>query len=339
MPRRSRKLSGKIRPDPAAGRSEVVRAVAAGEPFAALRERVSSAGPDPAECAGLWGCAGALVLAALAGETARTVLVACPGAEDAERLEEDLTGFSPLEVRGFPAWDVLPGETDEPESDCLAARLAALEALRRAADDEEPAVVVAPAAALMQPVPRPEKLFRGQMELRTGARLERGRLLVWLAQRGYERVPAVASPGEFAVRGGIVDVFPLFSAAGCRVEFGDDRVESLREFDPESQRSTGAITSVRLAGLDRAAAFRGAEASLLDYLPADGLLAVSEPEDLASHAELYAAGFTERAGRRAPSVEGLRARLGAVPGRLVLRRIGSDEPGEIDFGAASLERL
>ncbi len=341
MPGRSRKPPSAL-PEPeerGGGRMEIVRAIAAGDFAAGLLDRLKSGGAQAVECAGLWGSAGALLLAALGRGLARSVLVACPGADEAERLEEDLAAFSTVEVHGFPAWDVLPGESDEPESDCLAARLGALEGLRRAADDGEPVVVVAPAAALMQPVPRPEKLFRGQRELRSGQMLDRGELLHWLAERGYERVPACSAPGEFAVRGGIVDVFPLFSSAGCRVELGDQRVESLREFDPESQRSTAPISSVRLAGLDRAAAFSGAEASLFDYLPAGGLLAVFEPEDIRAHAELYAAGFTGRPGRRVPSVEAFASRLEGVPGRLVLRRVGTDAPGELDFGARSLERL
>ncbi len=339
MARRRKKLSAPIAADPVGGRSEIVSAVCQGEFFAELVARLGPGGKKTPQCAGLWGCAGALLLAGLARELGGTVLLACPGADEAERLEEDLIAFSPVEVHGFPAWDVLPGEAEEPESDCLAGRLGALEALRRASDDDEPAIIVAPAAALMQPVPRPERLFRGQLELRTGGRIERSRLLTWLTERGYERVPAVAAPGDFSVRGGIVDVFPLFSAAGCRVEFGDDRVESLREFDPETQRSTGAITSVRLAGLDRAAAFTGAEASLLDYLPSGGMLVVIEPEDLASHAELYAAGFTGRGKRQPPSVEGLERRFASATRRLTMRRVGTDESGELDFGAHSLERL
>ncbi len=339
MTRRSRQLSAPIPAAPASGRLDIARRVCSGELFAGLLQHLGRDATEPVRCGGLWGCAAALLLAGLARELASTVLVACPGANEAERLEEDLTAFSPMEVRGFPAWDVLPGEIEEPESDCLAGRLGALEALRRATDGQEPAIVVTPAAALMQPAPRPGRLFRGQLEVRTGGQLERARLMAWLAERGYERVPAVAAPGEFAVRGGIVDVFPLFSAAGCRIEFGDDRIESLREFDPDSQRSTGSVTSVRLAGLDRAAAFSGAEASLLDYLPPGGLLVVVEPEDLASHAELYAAGFTGRGKRKSPSLADLKRRLELAPRRLILRRVGTEEPGELDFGARSLERL
>jgi len=339
MVRPGKKLSQPIAADTAASRSQIVDAVCRWELFAGLLDRLQNGGGEAPQCGGLWGCAGALLLAGLARELGSTVLVACPGSDEAERIEEDLIAFSPVEVRGFPAWDVLPGEAEEPESDCLAGRLGALEALRRAGDDEEPGIVVAPAAALMQPVPRPERLFRGRLELRTGGRIERGRLLAWLTERGYERTPAVSAPGDFAVRGGIVDVYPLFSAAGCRVEFGDDRLESLREFDPETQRSTGTISSLLLAGLDRAAAFTGAEASLLDYLPPGGLLAVVEPEDLASHAELYAAGFTGRGKLRPPSTGDLQRRLVSVARRLIVRRVGAGDPGEFDFGARSLERL
>jgi len=265
--------------------------------------------------------------------------VVCPGAEEAEALEEDLVSFSAAAVRRFPAWDVLPGEAAEPEAETLTARLLALDALRRAASGCEPAVVVAPAAALMQSVPRPEALSASERELRPGQVAERGELLSWLARNGYERSPAVESPGEFALRGGILDVFPLLGGAAVRLEFADDRLESLREFDPGTQRSSGALPAVRLAGMVRGRETAGGTASLLDYLPAGGILALLEPEGIRQHAELYAAGFTDRPGRRAPSAVKLLERLGAVPGRIELRRVGAGGGDELDLGARSLERL
>jgi transcription-repair coupling factor (superfamily II helicase) len=338
------------RDDPSASRLELVRRVGGSAFLDRLRTALTSSprspNPEPGPLnpavavGGLWGSAPALVLAALVARQQRSALLVCPGAEEAEALEEDLASFSAAAVRRFPAWDVLPGEAEEPEAQTLTERLLALDVLRRAAAPSgEPAIVTAPAAALMQGVPGPEALSTAERELRPGQSVERGELLAWLAHNGYERAAAVESPGEFALRGGILDVFPLLGGLPVRVEFADDRTESLRQFDPGTQRSSAALAAVRLAGVARGRGAVAGIASLLDYLPADGLLALLEPEGIAEHARLYASGFTDRPGRKGPSAEELLGRLASVPGRLELRRVGTGSDGELDFGARSLERL
>jgi transcription-repair coupling factor (superfamily II helicase) len=322
-------------------RSEILNLLSKTDIFAQI---LNSIGPAAqVEISGLWGSAGALLLAAISRKINSTILVACSGSEEADRLEDDLASFCPREVLSFPAWDVLPGESEQPERECLNARLCVLEALNRSrssndSDPTEAPVIIAPASALMQPVPRPEKLFQGQLELRPGLQIERENLLKWLTDKGYQRAASVVDHGHFAIRGGILDVFPLFADSACRVEFDDDRVDNLRSFDPETQRSTGTVNAVRITGLNRDASLGQSSASLLDYLPPDGLLVVSEPEDLLAHARLYAAGFTGNL-KKKPDPKKLMLLLEKIFPRLNLRSTSPESDWQLDFGATSLERL
>jgi transcription-repair coupling factor (superfamily II helicase) len=273
-------------------------------------------GGKHARATGLWGASGAFLLAALAEELDRPLLAVAPTPEEADRLEDDLSTF--LDETGrmvlpFPAYDVLPTETESPEMPVLSARLTAL---RRMKEGAKPApVVVAPASALLQPVPAPEALHETELVLRTGEEIGFERLVEWLFERGLERVPAVAGRGEFAVRGGIVDVFPLFSDSlvsdsgeggraaerPVRIEFDGERIEPMRTFDPATQRSVAETGEFHVPGIERARALDpytfGRPGTVAQHLAPDALVAVAEPGEVERSAELYEACL--EAGRQA----------------------------------------
>ncbi len=167
------------------------------------------------------------------------------------RFAAALTFFHPeIETLTFPAWDCLPYDRVSPNSEILSRRIDTLTRLAAAPDPnpnpqagkrrEGALVLLTTVNALVQLVP-PRRLFDGRvLTLRPGGRIGLDRLQSFFRNNGYIRTDTVREPGEFAVRGGIVDLYPAGAAQPLRLDFFGDAVESIRTFDPLSQRSTGA---------------------------------------------------------------------------------------------------
>ncbi len=191
---------------------------------------------------GLQGGAHAFVLSLLAERVQLPMLIVVAGAREAENLYDDLHFFlgadpsaDPLRSRLhlFPSWEVLPFENLSPHPENIAGRLEGLYKLV-----EEPApILIATPAALMQRVLPKEALKRSYLYLVAGQDLTRDMLLEHLVQWGFQNVPLVEERGDFSVRGGIVDVFSPAYARPLRLEFDGDRLESIREFNPSTQRT------------------------------------------------------------------------------------------------------
>ena len=191
---------------------------------------------------GLQGGARALVLSLIAARARRPILIVTPGARDAENLYEDLNFFlgaeaaaAPLQnrVHLFPSWEVLPFENLSPHPENIAGRL---EGLYKLVEEPAPILIASP-AALMQRVIAKEALRRSYLYLVAGQDLARETLLEHLVQWGFQNVPLVEERGDFSVRGGIVDLFSPGYGRPLRLEFDGDRLDSIREFNPSSQRS------------------------------------------------------------------------------------------------------
>ncbi len=208
---------------------------------------------------GLVGASRAALLAALDNELPFPRLIVAPGAEEAAAFHDDLVHFlsereglsdapGAEEVLEFPAFDATLPDARARERGRLAARTGVLEAL--AAGSAR--YIVASLAAVLQPVPSPQILAAGTLLLRTGQALDMGEVGGRLAAAGFARVPMVEATGEWSQRGGIVDIHPRGLEFPLRVElFGDD-VESLRVFDPISQRSVETLESVAVPLLSAA---------------------------------------------------------------------------------------
>jgi transcription-repair coupling factor (superfamily II helicase) len=165
------------------------------------------------------------------------------------RLTAGLEFFGPdLEVVTLPAWDCLPYDRVSPHRDILARRVAALTRLiGRDADDSRPFLLVTTVNALVQRLP-PRDAFRGRVLARSaGETLEPDELTAFLAGNGYLRSDSVSEPGEYAVRGGLVDVFPPTAAQPLRLDFFGDELESIRSFDPLTQRTTATGREILLS--------------------------------------------------------------------------------------------
>jgi transcription-repair coupling factor (superfamily II helicase) len=157
------------------------------------------------------------------------------------RFAEALAFFHPeLNTLTFPAWDCLPYDRVSPNGEITSRRIDTL--TRLAGDTEQtPLIVLTTVNALVQRVP-PRQLFDGRvLALGPGGRIPLDRLQSFFRNNGYMRTDTVREPGEFAVRGGIVDLFPAGAAQPIRLDFFGDTLESLRSFDPLTQRSTGTL--------------------------------------------------------------------------------------------------
>jgi transcription-repair coupling factor (superfamily II helicase) len=192
------------------------------------------------------GSADALLLARHAQQQhAQQRLVAIITAEpaDTQRLEDELAFFAPdLRIAVFPDWETLPYDTFSPHQDLISERLATLWRMRQGEVD----VVLMPASTALVRLAPPSFLAAYTFHFKQKERLNEASLKAQLTLAGYSHVSQVVSPGEYAVRGGLIDLFPMGSAVPYRVDLFGDEVDSIRTFDPDSQRSLYPVPEVRL---------------------------------------------------------------------------------------------
>ena len=164
----------------------------------------------------------------------------------AHQVESDLLTLlgndASLPVVPFPDWETLPYDRFSPHPDIISQRLAALQRLPQL----ERGIVVVPVQTLLQRLPPLRYIAGGSFDLATGQRLDLDAEKRRLESAGYRNVPQVLDPGDFAVRGGLLDVYPMGADAPLRIEMLDDEIDSIRRFDPESQRSLDRIEAVRM---------------------------------------------------------------------------------------------
>jgi len=200
------------------------------------------------------GSADALLLARLAqAQAAEQRLLAIVTAEpgDAQRLADELPFFAPeLQVTLFPDWETLPYDTFSPHQDLISERLATLWRIqtRLKAGAEGPGlhVVLLPATTALNRLAPPSFLAGTTFVFKQKQRLDEAALKAQLTLAGYNHVSQVVSPGEYAVRGGLIDLYPMGSPVPYRVDLFDNEVDSIRTFDPDTQRSLYPVPEVRL---------------------------------------------------------------------------------------------
>ncbi|HEX8261742.1 MAG TPA: transcription-repair coupling factor, partial [Allosphingosinicella sp.] len=167
----------------------------------------------------------------------RAVFVA-PDEAAMRHLQDAAAYFAPeLEVLAFPAWDCLPYDRASPSLRASSERLATLHALQRKAG--KPQLLVTTVNAVTQRTLTPFRVRQLVARLAPGERIDMARLSALLSANGYHRTDTVQDAGEYAVRGGIVDLFPAGESEGLRLDFFGDEIESVRRFDPATQRTTG----------------------------------------------------------------------------------------------------
>lgn len=194
---------------------------------------------------GLSGSALWLAVAEAARRHRGVSLLITPDTQTAERLEQEMNFFlagEDLPTLSLPDWETLPYDVFSPHEDIVSRRLETLyhlPALRRGA-------LIIPVTTLMQRLPPRAWLQSECLMLQQGERIDRDKLREGFEQAGYQHVSQVMEHGEYAVRGALMDVYPMGSDAPYRIDLLDDEIETIRTFDPETQRSRETIQEVRL---------------------------------------------------------------------------------------------
>lgn len=194
--------------------------------------------------------ADALLLAQIAQrehESHKPTAIICANAADAARLLEEIPFFAPaLRCALFPDWETLPYDSFSPHQDLISERLATLWRIRTRDHAQGADVVLMPATTALYRLAPASFLAAYTFSFTQGQRLDEAQLRAQLTLAGYQHVSQVISPGEYAVRGGLMDLFPTGSDVPYRIDLFDEEIDSIRVFDPETQRSLHAVQEVRL---------------------------------------------------------------------------------------------
>ncbi|CAM3768696.1 transcription-repair coupling factor [Ectopseudomonas alcaliphila] len=189
------------------------------------------------------GAALSLTIAEAASDAGRFTLVLTEGSQSAERLQEELAFFAPdLPVLHFPDWETLPYDVFSPHQDIISQRIAALYRLPQLSRG----ILVVPITTALHRLAPKSFLLGGSLVLDVGQKLDVEQMRTHLEAAGYRYVDTVYEHGEFAVRGALIDLFPMGSDTPYRIDLFDDEIETLRTFDPENQRSIDKVESIRL---------------------------------------------------------------------------------------------
>ena len=173
----------------------------------------------------------------------RRVSLICANAFDAQRLLEEMQFFQPdLACVLFPDWETLPYDGFSPHQDLISERLATLWRISQGLAD----VVLMPATTALYRLAPPSFLAAYTFHFKVKQRLDDAQLKQQLTMAGYSHVSQVVSPGEYTVRGGLIDLFPMGSLVPYRVDLFDNEIDSIRTFDPDTQRSLYPVPEVRL---------------------------------------------------------------------------------------------
>ncbi|MCC5888131.1 MAG: transcription-repair coupling factor [Gammaproteobacteria bacterium] len=201
---------------------------------------------DRIRWSGLGPGADALALAAAARTHDSLLLVVASDTREASRLEAEIRYFldreSDPEVLHFPDWETLAYDSFSPQQDIVSQRLSTLQRL----PDLKRGVLVAPITTLIHRIVPVDWLVGRALVLDVGDRFDLDTRKRVLQAAGYRRVETVFEHGEYAIRGALMDLFPMGSAVPYRIDLFDDEIESLRTFDPETQRSLEQVNSIRL---------------------------------------------------------------------------------------------
>ncbi|MCQ2035965.1 transcription-repair coupling factor [Stutzerimonas kunmingensis] len=189
------------------------------------------------------GAALSLAIAEAASNAKRFTLLLTADSQSAERLQEELAFFAPqLAVLHFPDWETLPYDIFSPHQDIVSQRIAALYQLPELSHG----VLVVPITTALHRLAPKRFVLGSSLVLDVGQKLDVEQMRLRLEAAGYRCVDTVYEHGEFAVRGALIDLFPMGSPLPYRIDLFDDEIETLRTFDPENQRSIDKVESIRL---------------------------------------------------------------------------------------------
>lgn len=232
------------------------------------------------------GSSATLLAGALAGELARPIVLVCAHVDDADESLDELRSCGVRAIR-LPALESLPTD-GAAVPDALAERMAVVREAG-AIDGGTPVVFVLPIQALMQGVHAPGNLVKVSREIRKDDRASPMELAAWLESAGYSRVEAIEEAGDFAVRGGIVDVFPAGdSASPVRLDFFGDQIDRMNEIDIGTMGADRTIDSVHLVAADVRLALPGDDAvHFLELIPREAVALLHETMEVVEQGRGY----------------------------------------------------
>ena len=244
---------------------------------AACREVAAGGGVS---LGGVWGGASAAIAASLHRNTGRQVVLVVGHLEQADNAVDDVELFTGETCGLLSAFEAQLA-TDHINEEVTGERIALLNQLIAGS---APGVLVAPILAMLQPVPTREALAAGTREIRVGEEISPEALCAWLVDAGYEQSDPVDLAGQFARRGGIVDIAISAIAGAVRIEFFGDEIDSIRQLDLDTQRSETRVESARLTALtisdSMAPGLAERTTIFTDYLADDAIVCLLEPTEL-----------------------------------------------------------
>jgi transcription-repair coupling factor (superfamily II helicase) len=275
-----------------------------------LSSRLTAAG-GVVKVAGTWGSFARLLAAHLSKQLSRPIIYVCPHIDDADNAVDDLQTFGSTpstllrtgslttggadDVQLLPAWEgeeEIADATDEIRADRLKVVARCSSFVSRGEDKN--VIIAASMQAICQPIPKLSAIESGSLSLQTGKQATPEEVSAWLIDNGFERTDRIDLPGQFARRGGIVDIYaPLMGFAAetgqtqaLRVEFFGDTIESIRTIDLDTQVSTHQLSAVSIVSATCGDKKEQREL-FLNILPADTIVILDEPADCQEVAKVY----------------------------------------------------
>ncbi len=268
---------------------------------AQIISRLKTVTPDEGavKVEGTWGSFAPILATHLFKELKRPILYIRPHIDDADKAADDLHTFSSEKIEPFAAWEAaedLADATDEIRADRLRVTLKLI-------SGGEKFIIPTSVQALSQPIPKPQALRDSFFKLSVEKNMSPETIVEWLIDNGFERVDSVDLPGQFARRGGIIDIYaPLLSektiiedsqpvesqenAEPIRVEFFGDIIESIREINLDTQRSSQQLDSVSIVSVISGTATEHKEL-FINILPAGTIIILEEPTDIQEVANVF----------------------------------------------------
>ncbi len=280
---------------------------------------------------GMIGSSSLLITSVLAEDSGKLIILLCPNIGDVETVADDLALFTEAQILTYPILpsfltenNIHDNEIFLSEDRIFGTRLRVLKELRHrtepdfviktACDDKihfpleklvkrknntqhpdihktPPVIIVTSLAAIRQPVPTYDNIVDATIVLEINKSYDRSELLNWLIQHSFHSISAVELPGEYSVRGGILDIYPIDWTRPIRVEFFDDEIESIRIFDIKTQRSIEDLSSVEISGLR---SDRNVKGLFTDYLPTSTIPVMLETGEIIQQASKLDRYFEER---------------------------------------------
>jgi len=257
--------------------------------------RLAEAQGGVVKVAGTWGSYARLLVVQLSKELSRPILYICPHIDDADNAIGDLQTFRAEEAQLLSAWEgeeEIADATDEIRAERLKTVARVSSPVRR--NNDKSIIIAAPVQAICQPIPKPDLLEKSSLKIEAGKTVSPEEATDWLVDNGFERTDKVDLPGQFARRGGIIDIYaPLVEKAGqsgqtraLRIEFFGDTIESIREIDLDTQRSTDSVAAVKI--ISAVCGNKQDQRELfVNILPVDTIIVLDEPTDCSEVGRVY----------------------------------------------------